>query len=87
MIRKPATSGYIEEMPMNVRRISARVFLALLLMLAVLSFPRHLPAQTAGATASAAEKPFVVEYYYKVRWGYADEFIGRVKRIAATGIH
>lgn len=23
----------------------------------------------------APEKPYVVEYYYKVRWGYADEFI------------
>jgi len=22
-----------------------------------------------------ADKPFVVEYYYKVKWGYADEFI------------
>ena len=23
----------------------------------------------------AAEKPFVIEYYYKVKWGHADEFI------------
>jgi len=23
----------------------------------------------------AADKPFVVEYYYKAKWGYADEFI------------
>ena len=23
----------------------------------------------------AAEKPFAVEYYYKAKWGYADEFI------------
>lgn len=29
-------------------------------------------AQTASA---GADKPFVVEYYYKARWGYADEFL------------
>jgi hypothetical protein len=30
-----------------------------------------------GATAGTAAQnlPFVVEYYYKVKWGYADEFI------------
>src|SRR5499427_6889876 len=35
--------------------------------------------QTAEALSStpstSAEKPFVVEYYYKVKWGYADEFL------------
>jgi hypothetical protein len=30
--------------------------------------------------ASPAEKPFVVEYYYKVKWGHADEFIALFKR-------
>ncbi len=25
--------------------------------------------------SSVAEKPYTVEYYYKTRWGYADEFI------------
>jgi hypothetical protein len=29
-------------------------------------------AQTAPAPSG---QPFVVEYYYKVRWGYADEFL------------
>lgn len=24
---------------------------------------------------SAPDKPYVVEYYYKTRWGYADEFL------------
>jgi hypothetical protein len=27
------------------------------------------------AQGMAAEKPFVVEYYYKTKWGHADEFI------------
>lgn len=29
---------------------------------------------------SGAEKPFVVEYYYKTKWGYADEFISLFKK-------
>ena len=34
------------------------------------------------ATAQSAlkEKPFVVEYYYKAKWGYADEFIQLYKK-------
>jgi hypothetical protein len=34
-------------------------------------------------TATAAQessRPFVVEYYYKARWGYADEFIRLFKK-------
>jgi hypothetical protein len=33
------------------------------------------PPQSSSAADSAADKPFVVEYYYKVKWGRADEFI------------
>ncbi len=34
-------------------------------------------AQTAepGGKGKAAEQPFVVEYYYKTKWGHAEEFI------------
>ena len=39
-----------------------------LLFLALL--PASLPAQS----APEAGKPFVVEYYYKTKWGHADEF-------------
>jgi hypothetical protein len=28
----------------------------------------------AGAAASSADKPYLVEWVYKVKWGYADEF-------------
>jgi hypothetical protein len=28
-----------------------------------------------SAQGMAAEKPFVIEYYYKTKWGHADEFI------------
>jgi hypothetical protein len=27
-----------------------------------------------------ADKPYVIEYYYKVKWGYADEFIRLYKK-------
>lgn len=30
--------------------------------------------------ARASEQPFVVEYYYKARWGYADEFLRLFKK-------
>jgi len=36
----------------------------------------HLRAQT----TPAADKPFVVEYYYKVKWGHAEEFISLFKK-------
>jgi hypothetical protein len=40
---------------------------------------------SAGATfaqgaATAQDKPFVAEYYYKAKWGYADEFLQLFKK-------
>src|SRR5829696_7894686 len=36
---------------------------------------------TAGyARTPQADKPYVVEYYYKVKWGMADEFIRLFKK-------
>jgi hypothetical protein len=35
---------------------------------------------SAQASPAAADKPFVVEYYYKARWGYADEFLKLFKK-------
>jgi hypothetical protein len=29
---------------------------------------------------SSADRPYVVEYYYKTRWGYADEFLRLFKK-------
>jgi len=31
-------------------------------------------------SASAADKPFVIEYYYKTKWGHADEFIALFRK-------
>jgi len=49
---------------------------ALLLALSLL-FSSVAPARP---VAQSADKPFVVEYYYKARWGYADEFIRLFKK-------
>jgi hypothetical protein len=35
-------------------------------------------AQSSASTA--ADEPFVAEYYYKAKWGYADEFIALFKK-------
>ncbi len=31
-------------------------------------------------STTATERPFVVEYYYKVKWGHADEFVTLFKK-------
>src|SRR4029077_12221146 len=51
----------------------------LVALAATISDPRGVMAQAQTPTA-VAEKPFVVEYYYKAKWGYADEFIRLFKK-------
>ncbi len=48
----------------------------LLALLALTLVPSALPAQTADTSG----KPFVVEYYYKAKWGSADEFLQLFKK-------
>ncbi len=38
------------------------------------------PAAKGQAEGKHAERPFVVEYYYKAKWGHADEFIRLFKK-------
>jgi len=47
-----------------------KTLVAFLVLLQVIA-----PAQT-----KALEQPFAVEYYYKARWGFADEFIELFKK-------
>lgn len=37
-------------------------------------------AQTPDAAAAQAPKPYAVEYYYRVRWGHLDEFLGLYRK-------
>jgi hypothetical protein len=56
-------------------RILLLVCVGLFLGIGWMASPTRAQAQT-----SSADKPFVVEYYYKVRWGYADEFLKLFKK-------
>jgi len=44
--------------------------------IAVFSFPVALPAQPPASSG----QPFIVEYYYKAKWGSADEFLQLFKK-------
>lgn len=56
------------------RRSSIALGIAALAVLSVLATSR-----IAGA-ADAKEQPYVVEYYYKAKWGDADEFLALFKK-------
>jgi hypothetical protein len=66
---------------MTLRNILSRktswagLMVSLAFMLCLISYTR-----SPGQTAQPKEKPFVVEYYYKAKWGYADEFIRLFKK-------
>ena len=51
--------------------------------IAVLAFPISSSVQAqsnASQQQNATDKPYVIEYYYKVKWGHADEFIALFKK-------
>ena len=56
--------------------IRTSLALALLFLLSI-ALPTASQAQAASA---ASDKPFVVEYYYKAKWGHADEFLKLFKK-------
>ena len=37
-------------------------------------------AQLNAAAAEGKEQPYVIEYYYKAKWGHAEEFLGLFKK-------
>lgn len=50
--------------------------LVVVTVIVAFGFSSHERAQV----ASAADKPFVVEYYYKAKWGHAEEFIALFRK-------
>jgi hypothetical protein len=40
----------------------------------------HSAPQSGTSAAASSDKPFIVEYYYKTKWGHADEFIALFKK-------
>ncbi len=55
-------------------RISRALALLLLLTVALPSFSH------AQSVATPSDRPFVVEYYYKAKWGHVDEFLKLFKK-------
>jgi hypothetical protein len=56
---------------------------AVLATVATLTFPvsSDLQAQSNSSQQQAAnDKPYVIEYYYKAKWGHAEEFIALFKK-------
>src|SRR5215472_8014574 len=50
---------------------------------AALLLPGHSHARAGQGGAAAAEgkeQPYVIEYYYKAKWGHADEFLALFKK-------
>jgi hypothetical protein len=52
-------------------RAALLFFLLIVISILVFSTFSHARAQA----AAAADKPYAIEYYYKTKWGHADEFI------------
>jgi hypothetical protein len=40
----------------------------------------HARAEQSGAAAEGKEQPYVIEYYYKAKWGHAEEFLALFKK-------
>ena len=52
----------------------------LLLLSVVACVALDSPANARMPQAGATDEPFVADYYYKAKWGYADEFIALFKK-------
>src|SRR5437868_5169721 len=67
-----------EEAVMSMAGLISRrrllVAAATLASVGAFSIPTSMQAQAGG------EKPFAIEYYYKAKWGHADEFIALFKK-------
>jgi hypothetical protein len=49
-------------------------------LIASLLLAASLPALTHAQSPATSDKPFVIEYYYKAKWGHADEFLKLFKK-------
>jgi hypothetical protein len=57
-----------------------RWYILLVFVIVILAFPIRASLQAKPAAQEAKDRPFVVEYYYKAKWGHADEFITLFKK-------
>jgi hypothetical protein len=81
----PEVESAVEREDVLTRTRVGRWSLVLLFLVALFSVnlaaqqPASAPTAPVAA-ASGADQPFVVEYYYKTKWGHADEFITLFKK-------
>ena len=62
------------------KSFSTRFLLAYIILIAATFVAVGHFAKASAQTASATDKPFVIEYYYKTKWGHADEFIALFRK-------
>jgi hypothetical protein len=64
-----------------VRAARKLSILVVVFVAAVASSPRVYAAPPqSGATVETKDEPYVVEYYYKAKWGHAEEFLALFKK-------
>jgi hypothetical protein len=66
------------QMKSAVMRWSAAV--VFVLTVALLAGHEVLSARLSAMAAEGKEQPYVIEYYYKAKWGHADEFLALFKK-------
>jgi hypothetical protein len=66
----------------NTKRKAAVLLGGLLVVIAAIAIAgfRGVRAEQSGVSAGAKDQPYVVEYYYKAKWGHADEFLALFKK-------
>ena len=66
----------------NIKQVAAALFGGLLVVIALAAIAGFsaVRAEQGGVSAEVKEQPYVVEYYYKAKWGHADEFLALFKK-------
>ena len=66
-------------MKLHIASVAKISKLGLLILISLIIFQGEY-AFAQASQAKTQDKPFVIEYYYKIRWGNADEFIRLFKK-------
>jgi hypothetical protein len=75
-----AQKNHTEETSMHHTRIKAAVLALFLTALLTPAQRANAAPPQSGTAADATDEPFVVEYYYKTKWGHAEEFLTLFKK-------
>jgi hypothetical protein len=67
-------------MKMRKERMARWAGIVALVILVMLGAGHYRARAAQGASGSGNGQPFVIEYYYKAKWGHADEFLALFKK-------